>query len=204
MSLSLKTLAVLALALSCVAAMWLYGQRQWQGGYAEAKAQGDKTLAEWRLEQARQETARVQAALAAADAAVQAMQKQQTRANQLAGELAEQQRQYRQTTDRLTGEIARVNDLYRDALDAPPKPLPACVFTAGWVRVYDQATGALVPAASDPQRTAAPATQTAAAEQLDSGISQGQLLAHHIRYAEQCRNTTRQLELLIDQVSAAP
>ena len=204
MNLSLKTLASLALALSCVAALWLYGQRQWQGGYAEAKAQGDKTLAEWRLEQARQDTARVQAALAASDAAAQAVQKQQTRANQLAGELAEQQRQYRHTTDRLTGEIARVNDLYRDALDASPKPLPACVFTAGWVRVYDQATGALVPAADDPQRTAAPASQTTAAEQLDSGISQGQLLAHHIRYAEQCRNTTRQLELLIDQVSAAP
>lgn len=204
MNLSFKTLATLALALSVVAALWLYGQRQWQGGYAEAKALGDKALAEWRLEQSRQDTARVQAALAAAEAAAQAVQKQQTRANQLAGELAEQQRQHRQTTDRLTGEIARVNDLYRDALEASPKPLPACVFTAGWVRVYDQATGARVPAADDPQRTAASASQAAAAEQLDSGISQGQLLAHHIRYAEQCRNTTRQLELLIDQVSGTP
>ncbi len=114
---------------------------------------------------------------------------------------AELQRKHRQTTDRLTREIARVNDLYRRALDAAPEPLPACVFTRGWVRVYDQATGAApMPPAETAPGAAAPSTEAAALEQLDSGISQRDVLAHHVRYAEQCRNTADQLGALINAV----
>lgn len=118
-------------------------------------------------------------------------------------DLAELQRTLRKTTDRLTGEIDRVNDLYRDALDAQPKPLPACVFTAGWVRLYDEATGAVaagMPSTADTSRTAAQVAEGRAAEQLNSGISQRDVLAHHVRYAEQCRSTAAQLDALIDAV----
>ncbi|MBU0809630.1 MAG: DNA-packaging protein [Gammaproteobacteria bacterium] len=169
-------------------------------GYRYAERGGELALEQLRSDHQALELKRAQAAAADAKAAAKRLQDEQARNDQLAADLAEQQRQYRQTTDRLTGEIARVNDLYRDALDAPPKPLPACVFTAGWVRIYDEATGAAVPAAADPGRTAAQVAEGHAAEQLDSGISQRAVLSHHVRYAEQCKNTAAQLDALIDAV----
>lgn len=77
------------------------------------------------------------------------------------------------------------------------------MFTRGWVRLYDRATGAELPTApADPAGAAAPAAEAAAAEQLDSGVGQAGLLAHHIDYAEQCRNTAAQLDRLIDLLEA--
>jgi hypothetical protein len=169
-------------------------------GYSKAQTEGALALEQLHGEHKTLELKRAEAAAADAKAAAKRLQDEQARNDQLAADLADQQRQYRQTTDRLTGEIARVNDLYRDALDAPPKPLPACVFTAGWVRIYDEATGAAVPTAADPGRTAAQVAEGNAAEQLNSGISQRAVLAHHVRYAEQCKNTAAQLDALIDAV----
>ncbi|MCY1287808.1 hypothetical protein D9M69_380750 [compost metagenome] len=175
-------------------------QAGYDAGHATAKAAGDLALEKLRRVHQGLDLERALAAEADAKAVAKLLQEQQARNGQLAAELAEKQRQYRQTTDRLTGEIARVNDLYRKALDAAPEPLPACVFTAGWVRVYDEATGAAVPAAADPGRTAAQGADSLAAEQLDSGLSQSAVLAHHVRYAEQCRSTAAQLDALIDAV----
>ncbi|TBV12769.1 hypothetical protein [Stutzerimonas kirkiae] len=169
-------------------------------GYAKAKVEGDLALEQLRGDYQQQELARAQASAADAKASAKRLQDEQARNDQLAADLAEQQRQHRKTTDRLTGEIARVNDLYRDALDAPPKPLPACVFTTSWVRLYDEATGAAVPTADDSSGATAQDTQARAAGQLDSGLGQRDVLAHHIRYAEQCRNTGAQLDRLIDAV----
>ena len=188
-------------------ALWLFLsvlRDAYYTGYAKAQTEGDLALETLRGEHQEQELARAQAAEASAKAAAKRLQDEQARNDKLASDLAEQQRQHRKTTDYLTGEIARVADLYREALDAPPKPLPACVFTAGFVRVWDEATGARAPAAlppaADPERTAAQVAQARAAEQLDSGISQATLLGHHIQYAEQCRNTAAQLDALIDAV----
>ena len=183
------------------AALIAHGHSQRAEGFAEAKAQGNTALAELRLEHAKADADRALAGERSAKEAAKSLLDEQTRSDRLSADLAEQQRKNRQTTDYLSREIARVNDLYREALDAPPRPLPACVFTAGWVRVYDEATGAAVPAATDSSGVAAPAGKTQAAEQLNSGISQSRLLAHHVQYAEQCRNTAAQLDLLIDQVS---
>jgi small-conductance mechanosensitive channel len=199
-----KALWPLLLAAVLAALVWRYGAVQWQSGYAQAKAEGDSALAGLRLQHSREETERAEAAMVQNSQATQTLQREQQRANDLAAELASQQRHNRQTTDRLSGEIARVNDLYREALDAPAKPLPACVFTVGWVHIYDQASGAALPDPADSSGTAAPPNAASAAAQLDSGLSQRELLAHHIQYAELCRNTTRQLELLIDQVTGKP
>ena len=171
-------------------------------GYAKAADEGALSLEQLRGEHRQQELERARAAEASAKAAAKRLQEEQARNDQLASQLADQQRLHRQTTDRLSGEIARVNDLYRKALDAEPEPLPACVFTRGWVRVYDEATGArtAVPAAADPGRAAAQSAEALAAEQLDSGIGQSAVLAHHVRYAEQCRNVAAQLDALIDAV----
>ncbi|WP_236213692.1 DNA-packaging protein [Metapseudomonas otitidis] len=169
-------------------------------GFARAKAEGEAALEKQRAEHSQAEGERALQAAADAKAAATALREQTQRADQIAARLADQQRQYRQTTDRLTGEIARVNDLYRAALDAPPVPLPDCRFTRGFVRVWDEATGAAVPttAHADPGRTAQAAADAGAADQLDAGIGRADLLRHHIRYAEQCRATAAQLGALID------
>ena len=175
-----------------------------QQGYAKAKAEGELALEQLRGTHLTLDLERAKVAADSAKQGAKKLQDEQARNDRLASDLAELQRTMRKTTDRLTGEIDRVNDLYRDALDAQPKPLPACVFTAGFVRVWDEATGArapaALPAAADPERTAAQVAQARAAEQLDSGISQATLLGHHIQYAEQCRNTAAQLDALIDAV----
>lgn len=172
----------------------------YRAGYTTAKAEGEAALEKQRAEHSQAEAERALQAAADAKAAATALREQTQRADQIAARLADQQRQYRQTTDRLTGEIARVNDLYRAALDAPPVPLPDCRFTRGFVRVWDEATGAAVPttAHADPGRTAQAAADAGAADQLDAGIGRVDLLRHHIRYAEQCRATAAQLGALID------
>lgn len=156
-----------------------------------------------RATHAEQREAQERRARLGAEQAAKALQAEQQRADALAARLAEQQRQHRTTRDQLQKEVTRVSTLYRKALDAAPEPVPACVFTRGWVRLYDRATGAELPAApADPAGTTAPAADAAAAEQLDSGVDQARLLAHHIDYAEQCRNTSAQLERLIDLLEA--
>jgi hypothetical protein len=171
-------------------------------GYAKAAGEGDLALEQLRGEHRQLELERARAAEASAKASAKRLQEEQARSDRLASQLADQQRTHRQTTDRLSGEIARVNDLYRKALDAEPEPLPACVFTRGFVRVWDEATGArtAVPEAADPGRAAAQGTEGRAVDQLDSGLSQNAVLANHVRYAEQCRNVADQLDALIDAV----
>lgn len=187
----LRILAPVLIYLACTTAAAFLGYR-----YAERG--GALALEQLRGEHRQLELERARAAEASAKAAAKRLQEEQARNDQLAADLAEQRRLYRQTTDRLSGEIARVNDLYRKALDAEPEPLPACVFTRGWVRIYDEATGAALPAAADSRRAAAQSAQADAAWQLDSGLSQRAVLAHHTRYAEQCRSTSAQLDALID------
>lgn len=156
-----------------------------------------------RATHAEQREAQERRARLGAEQAAKALQAEQQRADALAARLAEQQRQHRTTRDQLQKEVTRVSTLYRKALDAAPEPVPACVFTRGWVRLYDRATGAELPAApADPAGTTAPAADAAAAEQLDSGVDQARLLAHHIDYAEQCRNSAAQLDRLIDLLEA--
>lgn len=172
----------------------------WNLGYDVAESRGSASLEQLRRHHAEQETDRARQAEANAKATAKKLQEEQARNDRLAADLAAAQRQHRETTDRLTGEIARVNKLYRRALDAAPEPLPACVFTAGWVRIYDEATGARMPAPTSSGRAAAPAGEADPAEQLDTGLSQGDVLAHHVRYAEQCKGIADQLNRLIDAV----
>ena len=193
-----------ALAAAIYLLVGMLERSAYDAGHRAATTKGDLALMKLKTEHQEQELARARAAEASAKDAAKRLQDAQARNDKLAADLATQQRQHRKTTDYLSGEIARVNDLYRTALDAEPEPLPTCVFTAGFVRVWDEATGArtptALPAATDPERAAAQVAQARAADQLDSGISQNTLLAHHVRYAEQCKNTAAQLDALIDAV----
>jgi hypothetical protein len=192
--------------LLAAALFWLHEsmlQGAYDKGFDQAQSDGQLALEKLRREHTQSELDQARRAADSAKAAAKKLLDEQARNDKLVADLADQQRTNRKTTDRLTGEIARVNDLYVKALDAEPEPLPACVFTVGWVRVYDEGTGAIaagMPPATDTSRAAAQSTEGRAAEQLDSGISQRDVLEHHTRYAEQCRNTAAQLDLLIDVV----
>lgn len=196
----LQDLLTLISAVAIAGALAFFGYRLWHAGYDVAEVEGRAALEQLRREHAEQETDRARQAEASAKAAAQKLQDEQIRNDQLAADLADAQRKHRETTDRLKGEIARVTKRYRKALDAEPEPVPACVFTAGWVRIYDEATGARMPAPANSGRAAAPAGEASPAEQLATGLGQGDVLAHHVRYAEQCRGIADQLNRLIDAV----
>lgn len=188
-----------------IAASWFVMVESWKAkaydeGYAKAADEGALALEQLRGEHRQLELERALKAAADAKAAATALREQTQRADQAAAQLAAQQRQHRQTTDRLTGEIARVNDLYQAALDAPPVPLPECPFTRGFVRVWNEATGAAVPAAEHPGGAAATPPDARATDRLDAGIDRADLLRHHVRYAEQCKGIADQLNALIDIV----
>lgn len=126
---------------------------------------------------------------------------EQTRADGLAQQLANEQRAFRHETDRLKKEIQHVTSQWRPHPQAALEPLPRCVFTHGFVRLYNDAIGAAVHPATV---TKGGATETAAAtDALDSGIDQASLLDHHIQYGERCRAIETQLNLLIDVYTKA-
>ena len=193
--------ACVSLVLWLVAGLLLSSvlQAVYQAGYDTAESEGKAELSRLREQHAEQKAAAAGQAAVDAKEAARKLQAEQQRADGMAASMANEQRAHRKTTDRLVGEITRVNDLYRAALDAPPEPLPACVFTRGFVRVWNEATGA-APGAERSSRTTAQGAQTNAADQLDAGISRADVLEHHVRYAEQCRNTASQLDALIDVI----
>lgn len=121
-------------------ALWVHGQNQWDGGYKKGKAEGDAAVADLRLvhaEQARQ---------AAIDSRVQLLQ-QIERANQAEALLLSQQDGHDQDHQQLQERIPHVTTVYRPAPAAAPVVIPRCVFTAGWVRDFNLALGAGLPAA---------------------------------------------------------
>lgn len=202
---ALKSLGSLLLPAALFAAVvWIF-QAHWQDGYdlgfAQAKSEGDLALTNLKLKHSQLDLERARAAEGDAKRAAQRLGDEQARGDRLASELADAKQQYRRTTDRLTGEIARVNDLYRKARDAAPEPLPACVFTTGFVRVWNEANGiahAAVPAERATSGAAAPPGRAGAPDDLDAGIGRTDVLTNHIRNAEQCAVVREQLNRLID------
>lgn len=172
-------------------------------GHEAAQADGNRALAELRAEYAAEKQAQAEAGQKAAEAAAATLREEQARGDQLAADLAAEKDKRRKTTDRLIGEIARVNDLYRTALDAPAEPLPACVFTTGFVRVWNEASGI---AASDTVPTSLGASGPATApgrtgtpdDLVAAGVGRAEVLTNHVRNAEKCSVVRAQLNRLID------
>jgi len=185
----------------------LYRQEGYDEGYSLAAAQGDKALAMLGETHANERRDTSQRALDETNRTLARLINEQERADQLAKQLADTQRLQRQTSERLTGEINRVTTLYRRALNKPPEPLPAAVFTTGFVRVWNSANGIAansgLPAAETARRAAAPSDPTTAADQLDSGVSQGDVLINHTRNAELHASCRAQLNSLINWNSNA-
>ncbi len=162
-------------------------------GYRLGKSEGETAVAVLRQEYAVEKQF-------AADAALEQLRAEQGKGNQLASQLADSKETLRQTTDRLTGDIARVTKLYRRALNVLPEPLPAAVFTVGFVRVWNTANGIApspaMPTTNGSGRTSAPASGSGTPDNLDSGVTQEQLLTNQVRNGELygiCRAQLRDL-----------
>ncbi|WP_155740634.1 DNA-packaging protein [Pseudomonas fluorescens] len=147
-----------ALIVAVVYGLHVYRQEGYDEGFALATAVGDKATAELRESFTSEKLGLAQAAADTANNALFDLRAQQTKNNQLTSQLADSKERLRKTTDKLTGEIAHVTQLYRRALDAPREPLPGAVFTVGFVRVWNTANGirSAMPAPNDTSGLAAP------------------------------------------------
>lgn len=204
-SLFLKALPVLAILFVLGMAIKVlddFGQSRYAAGYALAKSEGDRAKAQAEQARAEEKQSDAEAAASAAQQANAELLKEQAKNDQLALQLSDTKENLRKTTDRLNGDIARVTTLYRRALDAKSEPLPVAVFTTGFVRVWNTANGiTAAPSVQTPNgsgRTVAPASGTGTADDLDSGVTQQQLLTNQVRNAELHGVCRAQLKSLIN------
>ncbi|MCR4537336.1 DNA-packaging protein [Pseudomonas sp. 18.1.10] len=171
-------------------------------GLARGRAEGKAAVAEQAEKHAEEKQGMAEAAVDAAKKAVAELQSEQARGRSLAAELAETKAIHRRNTEKLQGEIARVTTLYRRTLKDEPEALPVGVFTTGFVRVWNEAlnpSATLVPASSQsPSRAADPLGPTGAADQLDSGVTQADILKNHVRNSERYASCRAQLRSLIE------
>ena len=172
-------------------------------GYAKAMGEGETANAKLRLEHSKEQLRIADATSKAANQAVEDLRAQRNRGDLLASQLADAKESFRKNTDQLKGEIARVTTLYRRTLESAPEPLPAGVFTVGFVRVWNNANGigTAVPAQQTRQATSGIATSpdgAGAADSLDSGVTQPLVLANQIRNGELHSSCRAQLNRLID------
>lgn len=120
------------------------------------------------------------------------------RANELAGALFTEKAQHALAANNLKRSIADVTTQYRTASDAPLQPLPRCVFTRGFVSVWNTALGATGVPASDPAAGTDASSGTAAT--VDAGIRQDDILANHIDNGQRCRDVESQLNRVLDWI----
>lgn len=131
------------IALSAVlysAAVVIHGSVSYDRGYATARAEGDAALLNLQLQHANERAQSLQ------DSLVQYKQ-QVARANQAEEQLQQVQQQLTDTRHQLQERIPHVTTVYRPAPDVAPVAIPRCVFTRGWLRDYNAALGADLPAA---------------------------------------------------------
>lgn len=191
----LAALAIIAAALAVVAIAWLglsaIKQTSYDAGYNAAEAKQATAVSTALAEQQRTLQAEFKRQLDTANSAVTALKA----ANR---DIAQRELLLRQ-------EIDYVTTLYQKSLDAEPEPLPACIFTNGFVSVYNGAISddgnsiATMPAASSAGGTDTTASRATAADALQpSGINQRDILHHITGYGSRCQAIETQLNGLID------
>ncbi|WP_275629823.1 lysis protein [Pseudomonas sp. 273] len=172
------------------------GEHQFDLGYSTAKAQGDKAVADLREQYA------TDRAEAAQDNLLEYRQ-QVTRANQAEERFLGAQDQIATLKQQLSERIAHVSTQYRPAPGAAAVPAPRFVVTCGWLRDYNLALGADLPApdacraASGAQETAWPAPGSDA-ELLESGVRAADILAHARDYGAWALTNLAHLNALLD------
>jgi hypothetical protein len=202
---TLKSFAPPLIAMALIAAAFQFVEHNRQAGYDEGfiagKASGAEAYQKLKDEVEGERQALANDALEQSRAAAQSLAEQIRRGDELALKLATTKDELRRNTDKLTGEINRVTTLYRRAVDAPPEPLPVAVFTAGFVRVWNEAHYPVrvpVSAGQPISRAVALAGSPGAADDLDSGITPAVLLTNHVRNSEKHAACRAQLTSLIE------
>lgn len=191
----LVALAIIAAAGAVVAIAWLglsaIKQTSYDAGFNASEAAQATAKSKALAEQQRQLQAEFKRQLDTAYSAITALRA----ANR---DIAKREQQLRQ-------EIDYVTTHYRQSPAATPEPLPACIFTAGFVSVYNGAIspgGAItttVPVASSAARADTTANTTEALDALQpSDISQRDILHHISGYGSRCQAIETQLNGLID------
>lgn len=177
-------------------AMVVSSQSSYDNGFKKAKADGDKALAELREQHANERTK-------AAQDNLQQYQQQVARANQAEERFLGAQDQIDNLQHQLSERIAHVSTQYRPAPGAAPVPAPRFVVTCGWLRDYNRALGADLPAptacrsSAGTEKTAWP-SPGADAELLESGVSAADILAHARDYGKWALTNLAQLNALLD------
>ncbi|WP_448646776.1 DNA-packaging protein [Pseudomonas mohnii] len=197
------TVLYVAVIAAVVFGLHLNWQDGYDQGFAKAQGEGETAITQLRLEYSQEQQRIAEASAKAANLALENLRAEQDRGDQLASQLADAKESFRKTTDRLNGEIARVTTLYRRTLKSPPEPLPAGVFTVGFVRVWNNANGISTSMQTQQTQqaasgTAAPGDGAGAADSLDSGVTQPIVLANQIRNGELHSSCRGQLNRLIE------
>ncbi|WP_051219730.1 hypothetical protein [Rheinheimera baltica] len=197
----LAALAIIAAVLAVVAIAQLglsaIKQTSYDAGYSAAEA--------------KQATA-VNTALAEQQRTLRAeFTRQLTNANNAVTALRAVNRDIAQRELLLRQEIDYVTTHYRQSPAATPEPLPACIFTHGFVSVYNGAispggaASAAMPAAdtaAGTDTTASAATAIEADKLQPSNIQQRDILHHIAGYGSRCQAIEAQLNQLLDYLES--
>lgn len=181
-------------ALACVISAAAAGSIAYGFGFRYAQALGKSELESLKTNHAEQ-------ALAAESANRVQLLQQVTRATEAEALLFDAFDRFTEEKRQLQERIPHVTTQYIAAPGAVPKPIPRCVFTAGWLRDYNTALG--VPtsgpgtATTPSEKAAWPATGTDA-ELLESGVTPADILAHAQEYGMWARSNLAQLNALLD------
>jgi hypothetical protein len=187
------------LAFAFLAWTLLVGIAGWQTGREQEQDRAAAAAAKLKADQAEQLAQAVASARRQFEAEAE-------RGNRLEAALLASQRQFAEEKRQLQRRIADVTTLYRPAAGEGLRPLPRCIFTAGFLRQYNAALG--LPGADPAAGTGgaegtAPASGAADAGLLESGLHQADILGHIADYGERCRGLEAQVNGLIDYVEGA-
>lgn len=185
---------LLVAGLACVISAAAAGSIAYGFGFRYADALGNSNL------QTLKTTHAEQAGAAEKENRLQLLQ-QVARANEAEALLFATFDRHAEEKRQLQERIPHVTTQYISAPGAVAKPIPRCVFTAGWLRDFNAALGVSAPrpgtTATAAEKAAWPATGTDA-ELLESGVTPADILAHAQDYGLWSRSILAQLNALLD------
>ncbi|MGU3349947.1 lysis protein [Pseudomonas monsensis] len=180
--------------LACVISAAASGSIAYGFGFQYAEALGNSNL------QTLKTTHAEQAGAAEKENRLQ-LQQQVARANEAEALLFATFDRHAEEKRQLQERIPHVTTQYISAPGAVARPIPRCVFTAGWLRDFNAALGVPAPrpgtTTTGAEKAAWPATGTDA-ELLESGVTPADILAHAQDYGLWSRSILAQLNALLD------
>lgn len=127
-------------------------------------------------------------------AAAIALKAETERADKLADELALEQQNIKTVTIETIKEVPVVTTVYKESPNAPAQPIPDAIYTAGFVRLWNESYSAIArrPSASEP------VDPSREADLVRAKVSTGDILTNHIDNAGKHASCYAQLNKLID------